>query len=33
MDSVLAIRRPNYPIDLFMVEIMEMKYKSETDTK
>lgn len=33
VDSVLAIRRPNYPIDLFMVEIMEMKYKSETDTK
>ncbi|XP_010859793.1 T-complex protein 1 subunit zeta-2 isoform X3 [Bos indicus] len=33
VDSVLAIRRPNYPIDLFMVEIMEMKHKSETDTK
>ncbi|XP_070246559.1 T-complex protein 1 subunit zeta-2 isoform X6 [Bos indicus] len=32
VDSVLAIRRPNYPIDLFMVEIMEMKHKSETDT-
>ncbi|XP_053426965.1 T-complex protein 1 subunit zeta-2 isoform X3 [Nycticebus coucang] len=33
VDSVLAIRRPDYPIDLFMVEIMEMKHKSETDTK
>ncbi|XP_005220079.1 T-complex protein 1 subunit zeta-2 isoform X2 [Bos taurus] len=32
VDSVLAVRRPNYPIDLFMVEIMEMKHKSETDT-
>ncbi|XP_057392518.1 LOW QUALITY PROTEIN: T-complex protein 1 subunit zeta-2 [Balaenoptera acutorostrata] len=31
VDSVLAIRRPGYPIDLFMVEIMEMKHKSETD--
>ncbi|XP_059938793.1 LOW QUALITY PROTEIN: T-complex protein 1 subunit zeta-2 [Mesoplodon densirostris] len=30
VDSVLAIRRPGYPIDLFMVEIMEMKHKSET---
>lgn len=33
VDSVLAITRPGYPIDLFMVEIMEMKHKSETDTK
>nr|XP_051681419.1 T-complex protein 1 subunit zeta-2 isoform X3 [Oryctolagus cuniculus] len=33
VDSVLAIRRPGYPIDLFMIEIMEMKHKSETDTK
>ncbi|XP_066877908.1 T-complex protein 1 subunit zeta-2 [Kogia breviceps] len=33
VDSVLAIRRLGYPIDLFMVEIMEMKHKSETDTK
>ncbi|XP_049716335.1 T-complex protein 1 subunit zeta-2 isoform X1 [Elephas maximus indicus] len=32
VDSVLAVRRPGYPIDLFMVEIMEMKHKSETDT-
>ncbi|XP_004385473.2 T-complex protein 1 subunit zeta-2 [Trichechus manatus latirostris] len=32
VNSVLAIRRPGYPIDLFMVEIMEMKHKSETDT-
>ncbi|XP_023575716.1 T-complex protein 1 subunit zeta-2 isoform X2 [Octodon degus] len=33
VDSVLAIRRPGYPIDLFMVEIIEMKHKSETDTQ
>lgn len=33
VDSVSAIRRPSFPIDLFMVEIMEMKHKSETDTK
>ncbi|XP_069883318.1 T-complex protein 1 subunit zeta-2 isoform X3 [Dipodomys merriami] len=33
VDSVLAVRRPGYPIDLFMVEIMEMKHKSETDTQ
>ncbi|XP_032699163.1 T-complex protein 1 subunit zeta-2 isoform X3 [Lontra canadensis] len=33
VDSVLAVRRPGYPIDLFMVEIMEMKHQSETDTK
>ncbi|KAK1331070.1 hypothetical protein QTO34_009018 [Cnephaeus nilssonii] len=32
VDSVLTISRPGYPIDLFMVEIMEMKHKSETDT-
>uniref|UniRef100_A0A8C6MRJ7 Chaperonin containing TCP1 subunit 6B n=1 Tax=Mus spicilegus TaxID=10103 RepID=A0A8C6MRJ7_MUSSI len=33
VDSVLAIRRPGVPIDLFMVEIMEMRHKSETDTQ
>ncbi|XP_047564715.1 T-complex protein 1 subunit zeta-2 isoform X2 [Lutra lutra] len=33
VDSVLAVRRPGYPIDLFMIEIMEMKHQSETDTK
>ncbi|XP_075417509.1 T-complex protein 1 subunit zeta-2 [Tenrec ecaudatus] len=33
VDSVLAVRRPGYPIDLFMVEIVEMKHKSEMDTK
>ncbi|XP_047400443.1 T-complex protein 1 subunit zeta-2 isoform X3 [Sciurus carolinensis] len=33
VDSVLAIRRPGYPIDLFMVEIVEMKHKSGTDTQ
>ncbi|XP_031208061.1 T-complex protein 1 subunit zeta-2 isoform X2 [Mastomys coucha] len=33
VDSVLAIRRPGIPIDLFMVEILEMRHKSETDTQ
>lgn len=32
VDSVLAVRKPGEPIDLHMVEIMEMKHKSETDT-
>uniref|UniRef100_A0A4X2K9G7 Chaperonin containing TCP1 subunit 6B n=1 Tax=Vombatus ursinus TaxID=29139 RepID=A0A4X2K9G7_VOMUR len=32
VDSVLAVRKPGEPVDLFMVEIMEMKHKSETDT-
>ncbi|ERE75183.1 T-complex protein 1 subunit zeta, partial [Cricetulus griseus] len=32
VDSVLSIKKTNEPIDLFMVEIMEMKHKSETDT-
>ncbi|XP_069470979.1 T-complex protein 1 subunit zeta [Ambystoma mexicanum] len=32
VDSVLAIKRPDEPIDLFMVEIMEMKHKTEVDT-
>ncbi|KAM5149711.1 T-complex protein 1 subunit zeta-2 isoform 3-T3 [Callospermophilus lateralis] len=33
VDSVLAVRRPGYPIDLFMVEIVEMKHKAGTDTQ
>lgn len=32
VDAILAIRKPEEPIDLYMVEIMEMKHKSETDT-
>ncbi|KAG8587507.1 hypothetical protein GDO81_005690 [Engystomops pustulosus] len=32
VDSVLAIRQPDEPIDLYMVEIMEMKHKTESDT-
>uniref|UniRef100_A0A2I3SC30 Chaperonin containing TCP1 subunit 6A n=1 Tax=Pan troglodytes TaxID=9598 RepID=A0A2I3SC30_PANTR len=32
VDSILAIKRQDEPIDLFMVVIMEMKHKSETDT-
>ncbi|XP_021574313.1 T-complex protein 1 subunit zeta isoform X3 [Carlito syrichta] len=33
VDSILAIKKQDEPIDLFMVEIMEMKHKSETDTR
>ncbi|XP_044532316.1 T-complex protein 1 subunit zeta isoform X3 [Gracilinanus agilis] len=32
VDSILTVRKPGEPVDLFMVEIMEMKHKSETDT-
>ncbi|KAL1788876.1 T-complex protein 1 subunit zeta [Sigmodon hispidus] len=32
VDSILAIKKKDEPIDLFMVEIMEMKHKSKTDT-
>uniref|UniRef100_A0A2K5I6C5 Uncharacterized protein n=1 Tax=Colobus angolensis palliatus TaxID=336983 RepID=A0A2K5I6C5_COLAP len=32
VDSILAIKKQDEPIDLFMIEIMEMKHKSETDT-
>lgn len=32
VDSILAIRKKDEPIDLFMVEIMEVKHKYETDT-
>ena len=32
VDSILTIRKQDEPINLFMVEIMEMKHKSETDT-
>ncbi|KFP74948.1 T-complex protein 1 subunit zeta, partial [Acanthisitta chloris] len=32
VDSILTVRKPDEPIDLYMVEIMEMKHKSETDT-
>ncbi|XP_067866116.1 T-complex protein 1 subunit zeta [Heterodontus francisci] len=32
VDAVLAVKKPNEPIDLFMVEIMEMKHKTESDT-
>lgn len=33
VDAVLAISKPNEPIDLYMVEIMEMKHKTESDTQ
>lgn len=34
VDSVLAVQRgPNIPIDLHMVEIMEMMHRTDTDTQ
>lgn len=33
VDAVLTIRKPDEPIDLFMVEIMSMRHKLETDTR
>ena len=34
VDAVLAIRKePKKPIDLHMVEIMEMMHKTDTDTR
>lgn len=33
VDAVLAIQEEGKPIDLFMIEIMEMLHKTETDTK
>lgn len=33
VNSVLCIRQPSEPIDLFMVEIMHMKHKFDTDTR
>jgi T-complex protein 1 subunit zeta len=33
VDAVLAINEEGKPIDLFMVEIMEMLHKTESDTK
>eukprot|EP00057_Strongylocentrotus_purpuratus_P014494 XP_011668968.1 PREDICTED: T-complex protein 1 subunit zeta [Strongylocentrotus purpuratus] len=32
VDAVLAIQKPNEPIDLHMVEIMQMQHRSDTDT-
>ena len=32
IEAVLSIRKPNEPIDLFMVEIMEMQHKTVDDT-
>ena len=33
VDAVLAIRRPDQPIDLHMVEVMEMQHRTDTDTQ
>lgn len=33
VDSVLAIRQGDKPVDLHMIEIMEMQHKTETDTQ
>ena len=32
-EQVLCIQQPNEPIDLFMVEIMHMRHKFDTDTR
>lgn len=32
VDAVLAIRKPDQPIDLHMVEIVEMQHRTDTDT-
>lgn len=33
VDAVLAIAQPNEAIDLYMVEIMDMKHKTDCDTQ
>lgn len=33
VDAVLAICKPNQEVDLHMVEVMEMKHKTDTDTQ
>lgn len=33
VDAVLAIRTEDKPVDLHMVEIMEMQHKTATETK
>ena len=33
MDAVLGIRQEGLPIDLHMVEIMEMQHKTDMDTQ
>mmetsp|Transcript_43685 Transcript_43685/g.70987 ORF Transcript_43685/g.70987 Transcript_43685/m.70987 type:complete len:520 (-) Transcript_43685:1222-2781(-) len=33
VDAVLTIRRPGQPIDLFMVEIMHMQHRTDSETK
>ncbi len=33
VDAVLAIRKEGRPIDLHMVEIMQMQHRSDTDTR
>lgn len=32
VDAVLAIKKPDAPVDLFMVEILEMQHKSVEET-
>ena len=33
VDAVLSIRKKDQPIDLHMVEVMEMQHKTDTDTQ
>eukprot|EP00123_Amoebidium_parasiticum_P009193 comp19320_c1_seq1/m.22197 comp19320_c1_seq1/g.22197 ORF comp19320_c1_seq1/g.22197 comp19320_c1_seq1/m.22197 type:complete len:542 (-) comp19320_c1_seq1:61-1686(-) len=32
-DATLLVRKPDQPIDLFMVEVMEMQHRSDTDSR
>lgn len=33
VDAVLAIRQPNEPLDLYMIEIMQMQHKTQAETR
>ena len=33
VDAVLAVRKEGQPIDLHMVEVMEMLHRTDTDTQ
>ncbi|CAH1956532.1 unnamed protein product [Acanthoscelides obtectus] len=33
VDAILSIKQDDKPVDLFMVELMEMQHKTETDTQ
>lgn len=33
VDAVLAIKQPDLPVDLHMIEIMKMQHRTDTDTR